>query len=68
MKPAAGAPASPACGQLRRRCLLTVALPAVIWNNRLPGAIESHMRRLEVPPQAVALQPPDFRDIAKAYG
>ncbi|MDJ0983439.1 MAG: hypothetical protein QNI94_17580 [Kiloniellales bacterium] len=40
----------------------------MIWNNRLPGAIESHMRRLEVPPQAVALQPPDFRDIAKAYG
>lgn len=45
-----------------------LALPVVIWNNRLLGAIDFHMRRQEIQPQAVALQPPDFRDLAKAYG
>ncbi|MDJ0935384.1 MAG: 5-guanidino-2-oxopentanoate decarboxylase [Kiloniellales bacterium] len=45
-----------------------LALPVVIWNNRLLGAIDFHMRRLEVPPQAVNLQPPNFRDLAKAFG
>lgn len=45
-----------------------LALPVVIWNNRLLGAIDFHMRRQEIPPQAVALQPPNFGDLARAYG
>ncbi len=46
---------------------LKLPLPVIIWNNRLLGAIDFHMRRQEIQPQAVELPPPDFADLARAY-
>ena len=43
-------------------------LPVLVWNNKLLGAIDFHMRRQDIPPQAVALQPPELPALAQAYG
>jgi acetolactate synthase-1/2/3 large subunit len=40
----------------------------VIWNNRGYGEIKSSMLAVDIDPVGVDVRPPDFRQIAGAYG